>query len=1151
MEAHMDARLPPVYNQLQTSYASAIGRIVGNALYWAVVLQTDSVPLATVGAAHLSFSVIWLGMLRFAPNATQAMTGKYATRLADAILVTGAVHATGGAVSPLIFGYMLTTVFSSLHQDPRQGRAAVLFGTGLFGLLVLLRQLGILSPIHALAANFAGSSSLQALTVSCVLTLSCYAVYRITARLARVDREARLAAEEERSKADKARAEIEKLNDFSKKLNETTNLDEILDYISEYLSAEFGIEGMFLAQVDSVRREFYASKVMFPPSIPEDAITWLQAMRLPLSSASGSLMFTYQRRKPLYQRRVRRQLTAVDQMLSDRLQFRSFLQVPLIVRDEVIGIANFTKYTTELNLARSDIASISRFCDQIAGAIHGSSLYKQAAAARNAAEAEKVKAEKARGELGKLNEFSKKINETTNISEILNAIFAYMESELNIEGIILALVDSDRKQLSHYRASVLEHYTDAQLHFVRTNTIPLSPEGGIAYRAYLRKRPVYFARTARRIENETDRLFVDMLAIKSFLIVPLVIQNEVIGTILCTSFHQELKLSKGDIASIARFCEQIAGAIHSSSLLKQVQDARAVSDAQRFAAEKARAETTALNDFARKINETTDPDEIFAGISDYLQQMYGIESSMLLVPRAGRAELYVANARLGNPAHTAIAEQLTFPLNESGGLVYRTIVRKRPFFISDTAGAKNIFRKRYPGMDRDRGIIRTLSLKSLLILPLLIRGEATAVILLTSYDKQLILSKSDIRSIAAFGDQVAATIYTSMLMAESNIAREVAEAERTKSDKLLLNILPDKVATELKANGAVQPLSYEAVTVLFTDFVGFTKISESMRPDELVRELDGCFTQFDEVASRNRMEKLKTIGDSYMCCGGVPEANDTHPVDACLAGLEFQAFMNQMRAIKSALDLPHWQLRLGIHTGPVTAGVVGKSKFAYDVWGDAVNTASRCESSGTPGKVNISEATYRLVSDFFDCEYRGKVAAKGKGELDMYFVNRIRSQLSLDEDGEVPNGEFHRMYESLRMAEGEQSAAQPTLQRAPFAVDERSQGSVTVLTLSGPLNIHTAGALEERLARLLESRRTELVLNLEKLDSLDSSGLGAILKTYIRLEQGRGALRLASIPAAIRPLFEASNLGAYLDIHAAEDLAIASFGEAPTRFQSE
>jgi len=215
--------------------------------------------------------------------------------------------------------------------------------------------------------------------------------------------------------------------------------------------------------------------------------------------------------------------------------------------------------------------------------------------------------------------------------------------------------------------------------------------------------------------------------------------------------------------------------------------------------------------------------------------------------------------------------------------------------------------------------------------------------------------------------------------------------ERAKSDSLLLNILPASVAEELKANDAVSPRHYESASVLFTDFVGFTQSAEGMTPNEVIAELDACFSGFDAIVKKYRLEKIKTIGDSYMAAGGVPETNRTHAVDAVHAALEIRRFMMELAEAKKQKNQPFWQLRLGIHTGPLVAGVIGREKFAYDVWGDTVNTASRLESSGVAGRINISGATYEQVKDFFVCEHRGKIAAKHKGEIDMYFVNAVQS----------------------------------------------------------------------------------------------------------------------------------------------------------------
>lgn len=210
--------------------------------------------------------------------------------------------------------------------------------------------------------------------------------------------------------------------------------------------------------------------------------------------------------------------------------------------------------------------------------------------------------------------------------------------------------------------------------------------------------------------------------------------------------------------------------------------------------------------------------------------------------------------------------------------------------------------------------------------------------------------------------------------------------QRDKSDQLLLNILPVEIAMELKEHGKATPQYYEMATVIFTDFKGFTQIATELTPERIITELNECFLAFDEIIDRHNLEKIKTIGDAYMCAGGLPVPNKSNPLDAVKAALEMQKFMQKWQQEKKAKGEPIWELRLGIHTGPLVAGVIGKNKFAYDIWGDTVNLASRLETAGEVGKVNISGVTYRYVKDHFNCTYRGKILVKNKGEVDMYFV---------------------------------------------------------------------------------------------------------------------------------------------------------------------
>jgi class 3 adenylate cyclase len=217
---------------------------------------------------------------------------------------------------------------------------------------------------------------------------------------------------------------------------------------------------------------------------------------------------------------------------------------------------------------------------------------------------------------------------------------------------------------------------------------------------------------------------------------------------------------------------------------------------------------------------------------------------------------------------------------------------------------------------------------------------------------------------------------------------KMVEKQFKRSEELLLNILPYEVAEELKQKGSAEAKAFESVTVLFTDFKDFTTMAETLSAKELVAEIDHCFRAFDAIVGKYKVEKIKTIGDSYMAVGGLPVTNTTHATDVVNAAIEIRDFMVAYKEQKLKEGKAVFEVRIGIHTGNVVAGIVGSKKFAYDIWGDTVNTASRLESSGAAGKVNISETTYQLVKDQFICTCRGKIEAKKKGLMDMYFAEK-------------------------------------------------------------------------------------------------------------------------------------------------------------------
>lgn len=243
--------------------------------------------------------------------------------------------------------------------------------------------------------------------------------------------------------------------------------------------------------------------------------------------------------------------------------------------------------------------------------------------------------------------------------------------------------------------------------------------------------------------------------------------------------------------------------------------------------------------------------------------------------------------------------------------------------------------------------------------------------------------------------------------------------EKSKAENLLTRVLPRETAAELKKHGKVNSHKFNMVTVLFSDIQGFTKIADDINAEELIDQLDKFFYNFDMVVEKYHIEKIKTIGDAYMCAGGIPQKNSTNPIEVVAAAIEMINHMKEInRQHKAHEDV--WELRIGIDTGPVIAGVVGRNKLSYDIWGGTVNVASRMESAGGAGKINISENTYLLVKDFFYCTYRGKIPVKNKGDVKMYFVEGIIPNLSTNFIGIEPNRDFMVELQIIRLSDLEE-----------------------------------------------------------------------------------------------------------------------------------
>jgi class 3 adenylate cyclase len=359
---------------------------------------------------------------------------------------------------------------------------------------------------------------------------------------------------------------------------------------------------------------------------------------------------------------------------------------------------------------------------------------------------------------------------------------------------------------------------------------------------------------------------------------------------------------------------------------------------------------------------------------------------MLLLLQQGDKLVVQAECITGNAEVIILPE---IPLNE-----YKDIARSVVNYVAHAQQPVILDEATAQGNFTNDSYFIEQGTRSVLCAPLVQQGKLTGIIYLENNLTNAAFTQERIDLLLLLSGQMAISIENALLY--ENLETKVKERtrelneEKDKSELLLLNILPAETADELKRTGTARAKEIKQVTVLFTDFKNFTAVSERLNAQELVSEINYCYSAFDNIISKYGVEKIKTIGDSYMCAGGLPVENSSNPLDALGAALEIRDFMIAEREKREAIGESFFEIRIGLHTGPVVAGIVGLKKFAYDIWGDTVNIASRMESSGSPGKVNISGDTHALVKDLFNCSFRGKLEAKNKGMIDMYFVESLK-----------------------------------------------------------------------------------------------------------------------------------------------------------------
>ncbi|MBL0953754.1 MAG: adenylate cyclase [Leptospira sp.] len=612
------------------------------------------------------------------------------------------------------------------------------------------------------------------------------------------------------------------------------------------------------------------------------------------------------------------------------------------------------------------------------------------------------------GQLSDLDGLLREINSATDLKDVLRILGFYIREKFKVPHYLLYVYKKELDALEFFHSNFPEELSETVKLEIMGRTIPVSDSYVTTYaHAYVRKRKrSFYIEDFETYKTEGVELENKKSAnLKSLLIVPLYLRNKFIGTLDLLDYSGIFLLNEQQLNQIKIIADYIAGTIETGYLLDELKTVNSKIQEEKENIESNRLKLENLHKFNRKINSYSEIEDITREVFSYLKANHRVELGFILLvdPKSNTLVPLMEGAEVFNKGLLVTNFLRTFrpKLIPSIGSLYRSYQKQKPIYLKKSSRWKEL-------TPIDTSIVESFKLEIFGHVPLVVQGQTIGIVCVTRLTKENPWTQIEFQEIISFCEQVAGAIHN------ANLRRDL-EKEREKTIHFIRNILPGDLADELIERGEVVPMEYESVSILFTDFKNFTKAAESLSPEDLIEQLDGCFSQFDDIAVRHNFEKLKTIGDSYMAAGGIPQGNFTHPVDACLFAMEIKSFMTQIRSFKQMLGQDFWEIRIGIHTGPVVAGVVGKSKFAYDVWGDAVNTASRMESSSDAGEINLSETTYDKVKRFFECEYRGKVKAKNKGEMGMYFLKRLRPEFSRDPEGMVPNQIFLDLYKNLQI----------------------------------------------------------------------------------------------------------------------------------------
>lgn len=788
-----------------------------------------------------------------------------------------------------------------------------------------------------------------------------------------------------------SRSKIEQLNEFARTINSTIRLEAILEKAHHYLRAEIDSSTLLLFLVDPIQKRFVLQKAVLDSDSNESMLEKIQSVPLPLDDRAGILFSVYQRKRPFVFKRVKEaQFFDSNERILSIVGKKPGILLPLLSQGRVIALLAIFKHEEKDIFSNENLEITKSIAEAIATSVGNSILIENLNRERNFAEITKIQMEDAKNEISILNDFTKTINTKSDLSHVIEEMFDYIEKNFKIAGVLLQLVDETKKELYSYKIKEPRDVSEEQIKFAKELRLVLNKESGIVYRIFQKQR-AYLVSTKRgkptsRLERDVYRVFPN----NPFFIVPLVVQNQVIGMVYFTSFQKENKLQSDLQKRIVGFCDQIAGAVLNSILLQSANLAKRKSD-------RAKAEIQKLNEFAKRINSLTHLEGILAEIFGFIKQNYEIENCVLFYLDQNDSQFRYLNHSgftLIDDSTVEFFKQLTFPLEKEGGFVYQCYLRKKYFYMRHVP-------KSIP-FAIDKEVIERSKTKSLLISPLINNDAVVAMAIFGIMDENKVLNKEEIDSIIGVSEHIASAINNSFLLNK-------IEEERKRSESLLLNILPKNVANELHEKGKVNPVEYENVSMLITGFPGFSQMTGVLTPEELIEGLDLYFSRFDEVIYKYNLEKLKMTGDMFVAAGGLPVGNFTHPIDVCLAALSIREAVEELIKNNTEISFQPSGVMIAIHTGPVVAGVIGKSKFSYDVWGKTVTQTQAIRRAASIPRIHVSEATMEKAKSFFRFEELSEIITYEGETIRVYELISLKDEL-VDPSTSLPNEQFDKFY---------------------------------------------------------------------------------------------------------------------------------------------